>query len=68
MRRRAAKALDQVKVLSQDLNIQIRRNEEDLIVEDSVDGAEPSALPFTGNSKADRDAKRIAYLNSRAAA
>jgi hypothetical protein len=29
-----------VKVLSQDLNIQIRRNEEDLVVEDSIDAPE----------------------------
>ena len=55
-----------MKVLSQDLNIQIKRNEEDLVVEDSVEGPEASALPFTGNPKVDRDAKRIAYLNYRA--
>ena len=43
-------------MLSNDLNIHIKRNEEDLVVEDSVDGAEPTALPFTGNPQAERDA------------
>jgi hypothetical protein len=43
----------------------MKRNEEGLAVEESVDGAGPAALPFTGNSREARTQSKLAYLNAK---